>query len=379
MMAGESLLRKRAARHRPLEHIAIRGKHVGAAIAWLICLFAIALSVVVEAKAAPLTAQISAAGAEATMSGASGPAAAIDREPAIANERDIPRPVQIASGVYAMLGSGDAVAPRNHGIVANNGFVVGKRGVVVIDTGASYRYGRAMIEAIHRVTSLPIELVIITHQAPEFVFGAAAFRDAGIPILAHRRTAELIAARCSICLANLRRTLGEEEMSGSRVTVPDRTVETTTHIDAGDRPLELLYFGAAATPGDLAVRDAQTGVLFAGALVGVGRIPELRNESIPGWLTALQRIHALDVVRVVPGFGPVVGPDRIDSTGQYLRELDAAVRKAYASGQGLADARSHVQTPEFGHWKLYAIAHPQNVQQVYLELEHADNAPNVRE
>lgn len=370
-MAGTWLSRKclLAARRKPLPSIAACVQRCGVATAWLACAGAGACVIALSAKAESPPAQVNSASAAQTINVAPGAVATIDREPAVANERDIPRPVEIAPGVYAMLGNGDIVAPRNHGIVANNGFVVGKRGVVVIDTGASYRYGRAMIEAIRKVTPLPIELVVITHQAPEFVFGAAAFRDAGIPIIAHRRTAELIATRCSICLANLRRTLGEEEMSGSRVTVPDRTVETTTRIDAGDRPLELLYFGAAATPGDLAVRDVQTGVLFAGALVSVGRIPELRNESIPGWLTALERIHSLDVSRVVPGFGPVVRPDRIDSIGEYLRELDHGVRQAYASGVGLTNARGRVQAPTFRHWKIYSVAQPQNVQRVYLELE----------
>jgi glyoxylase-like metal-dependent hydrolase (beta-lactamase superfamily II) len=290
--------------------------------------------------------------------------------PAVATGRDTPKPVELAPGVYAMLGNGDAVAPRNHGIVANNGFLVGPSGVVVIDTGSSYRYGRAMIEAIHRVTPLPIDLVILTHQAPEFVFGAAAFRDAGVPILAHRRTAELIAARCAICLKNLRRTLGEDEMAGSRVTVPDRTVDDSTRLQVGGRELELLYFGTAATPGDLAVRDVQTGVLFAGALVNIGRIPELRNESIPGWLAALKRIdNTPGVAKVVPAFGPVVAPARIGEAGEYLRALDAAVRHAYASGDGLVSAKERTQTPRFRTWKLYSVAHPQNVQRVYLELE----------
>ena len=382
-MGGEPLSRNGVARRTLLGDAAVRARRAGVALVSLAWLTWLTCATAPQAEAAPSNAPINTGSAEqatgVARAAAPGAAPAIDREPAVANERDFPRPVQIAPGVYAMLGNADAVAPHNHGIVANNGFVVGKRGVVVIDTGASYRYGRAMIEAIHRVTPLPVELVVVTHQAPEFVFGAAAFRDSGVPILAHRRTAELIAARCSICLANLRRTLGEEEMSGSRVTVPDRTIDKTTRIDAGGRELELLYFGEAATPGDLAVRDLETGVLFAGALVSVGRIPELRNESIPGWLSALERIHALGVTQVVPGFGPVVRPGEIDATGQYLRELDAAVRKAYASGEGLAQARSHVQTPGFDHWKLYAVAHPQNVQRVYLEREYADKAPSVRE
>lgn len=281
----------------------------------------------------------------------------------------MPAPVAIAPGVYAFIGTADAVAPANHGIVANNGFIVGPSGVTVIDTGPSYRYGRAMIEAIRKVTPLPVKLVIITHQAPEFVFGAAAFRDRDVPILAHARTAQLIKERCSICLANLRKTLGEDEMAGSRVTVPDRTVNGTTEIESGGRKLQLLHFGPASTPGDLAVLDTQTGVLFAGSLVSNGRIPELRNEQIPGWLSALENLRALDLTAVVPAFGAPLNGDDVMQTGVYLRELDASVKRAYKSGAGLTDAMHSVQVPAFSGYKLYAIAQPQNVQRLYLQLE----------
>ncbi|WP_321799275.1 MBL fold metallo-hydrolase [Caballeronia sp. J97] len=281
----------------------------------------------------------------------------------------MPAPVAIAPGVYAFIGDSDAVAPANHGIVANNGFIVGEDGVTVIDTGPSYRYGRAMIEAIRKVTPLPVKLVIITHQAPEFVFGAAAFRDVDVPILAHARTAQLIRERCSICLANLRKTLGEDEMAGSRVTVPDKTVNGTTEIESGGRKLQLLHFGPASTPGDLAVLDTQTGVLFAGGLVSNGRIPELRNEQISGWLAALENLRALDLKTVVPGFGATLRGDDILQTGAYLRALEASVKRAYASGVGLTEAMHTVQVPAFKDYKLYAIAQPQNVQRIYLQLE----------
>jgi glyoxylase-like metal-dependent hydrolase (beta-lactamase superfamily II) len=281
----------------------------------------------------------------------------------------MPAPTKIAPGVYAFIGDGEAVAPANRGMVSNNGFIVGTSGVTVIDTGPSYRYGRAMIEAIRRITPLPVELVIITHQAPEFVFGASAFRDRGVPILAHERAAQLIRERCHICLANLRKTLGEEEMAGSRVTVPDRTVSGTTEIDSGGRKLQLLYFGPASTPGDLAVLDTQTGVLFAGSLVSNGRIPELRNEQIPGWLAALEHVRALDLNNVIPAFGPPLHGDGIMQTGAYLRALDASVKGAYKSGIGLTEAMHDVQLPEFSRYKLYSIAQPQNVQRIYLQLE----------
>jgi hypothetical protein len=67
-----------------------------------------------------------------------------------------------------------------------------------------------------------------------------------------------------------------------------------------------------------------------------------------------------------------VNGDGIMPTGTYLRELDAAVRRAYASGAGLTDAMRTVQVPAFRHDKLYTIAQPQNVQRLYLQLEKLD-------
>ncbi|MDQ7978422.1 MBL fold metallo-hydrolase [Paraburkholderia sp. SARCC-3016] len=290
-------------------------------------------------------------------------------EPQSASAFRAPVPNEIASGVYVMMGSGDAVTPANHGIVANNGFIVGPSGVTVIDTGSSYRYGRAMLDAIQKITPLPVQLVVITHQGPEFVFGASAFRDRGAPILSQRRTAELIRERCAICLKNLNRTLGEDEMAGSRVTVPDRTVDGNTQLESGGRTLRLLYFGPASTPGDLAVLDTSSGVLFAGGLVSVGRIPELRNERIPGWLDALDQIKTLDAKAIVPAFGRLAKPADLDLLAEYLRELDAAVRRAFASGVGITQAMHTVQVPAFRHDKLYAVAQPQNVEHLYLQLE----------
>jgi hypothetical protein len=117
------------------------------------------------------------------------------------------------------------------------------------------------------------------------------------------------------------------------------------------------------------VLDLQTGVLFAGGLVSNGRIPELRNEQISGWLAALESLHTLRLRAVVPGFGPPLDSDGIMQTDVYLRELDASVKRAYRRGLSLIDAMHTVQLPAFSGYKLYAIAQPQNVQRIYLQLE----------
>jgi glyoxylase-like metal-dependent hydrolase (beta-lactamase superfamily II) len=229
-----------------------------------------------------------------------------------------------------------------------------------------------MLATIAELTPLAVELVVISHPIQEFVFGAAAFQEQGIPILAHAETAELMRRRCEVCLNNLRRSLGEEEMRGSRVVTPDRLVKRSTRLTMAGRDLELLYFRAASTPGDLAILDRTSGVLFAGGLVSVGRIPELRDADLRGWIDALQQLDKLPIKAVVPAHGPVIGRKQMRQTADYLRALEAKVSALYRDGTGLTDTIAQAQLPAFASWSLYAVIHPQNVQHVYLQLENED-------
>lgn len=282
------------------------------------------------------------------------------------------QPLEVAAGVYAFLGDATEVRPANAGHVANSGFIVGGDGVVVIDSGSTREHGAAMLTAIREVTALPVRLVILTHAAPEFIFGAAAFQDAGIAVLAHRETAALMRSRCETCRANLIRLLGEARMRGARVVVPDRLVAASGRIDVGGRGLELLHFGWASSPGDLAVFDPTSGVLFAGGLVSIERIPDLRDAELGGWLDALRDIAALPVKKLVPGFGPIASADASGATRRYLQALDEAVRRIYDEGLGLLEAPSAAALPAFAGWRQYPEIHRRNVHHRYLQLEQAE-------
>lgn len=283
-----------------------------------------------------------------------------------------PGPVLVAPGVYALIGETGEMTPQNRGVVGNYGFIVGATGVLAVDTGVSWRYGRKMLAAIASVTSLPVQLAVITHPIQEFVFGATAFQERGIPILAHRKAAELIRSRCETCLTNLRRILGDREMEHSKVVVPDRLIDHTTLLDVGGRELQLIYFGWASTPGDLAVFDLSSGVLFAGGLVSAGRIPELRDADLKGWINALEQLDKLPATAIVPGHGPVLTREQARQTLAYLRALEAKVGMLYRSGAGLTEAIARAGLPAYESWSLYELIHPQNVQHLYLRLERED-------
>lgn len=285
--------------------------------------------------------------------------------------RDALVPQRVAEGVYAFIGDGAEPSAANRGFAANSGFVVGRAGVIVIDTGTSHRHGRRMLDAIAAVTDMPVLLVVNTHATQEFIFGNTAFAERDIPILAHRETIDLMRARCGRCLERLQPMLGEE-LAGTRLALPQREFIPGTTIDAGGRKLELIYLGWAATPGDLAVLERTSGTLFAGGLVTAGRIPEIRDCDFEGWLRALEQLQRLAPTRVIPGFGPPSGPEAISTTGDYLRKLDGKVQALYARSTSLLESVDNAGLPAYSTWRLYSTLHRQNAQHRYLQLETRD-------
>lgn len=283
-----------------------------------------------------------------------------------------PPPRLIAPAVYASLGDNAEITPDNGGRIANNGFIIGTRMVMAIDTGVSFRAGEEILTTIRAVTTKPVAVAVLTHAIQEFIFGARAFQQDGIAVLAHRETAALMQQRCEHCLMLLRQTLGDDAMRDTQVPKPDRLIDASITVDLGQRKVDVIDAGWAGTPGDLAVFDRSTGTLFAGGLVSSARIPNLRDAQLEGWLHALERLRRLPVTRIVPGFGPVSSKAGIDRMLDYLRQLQAETRAHYRAGDSLIETMRRVELPAFRHWQGYDTRHAQNVLYVYRRFEDAD-------
>jgi glyoxylase-like metal-dependent hydrolase (beta-lactamase superfamily II) len=221
------------------------------------------------------------------------------------------------------------------------------------------------------VTKQSIRLVILTHPGQEAIFGAAAFEARGIPVLAHRRSAELIASRCATCLNNLHATLGDDAMEGSRVPTPNRLIDGDARLDLIGRPLRLFAPAWSSAPGAIAVYDEQTSTLITGSSVTRDRIPDLRDADLQGWRGALVQLASLRCRHLIPGYGAVGDCTAIAATARYLTALERRVTELMKDGVGLAELRNRCDLPEFAHWDQYATLHPQNANTVYLRLERA--------
>ncbi|MEF7613001.1 MBL fold metallo-hydrolase [Aquincola sp. MAHUQ-54] len=280
------------------------------------------------------------------------------------------RAVPVAPGVYLLPGVPGEADRRTLGRIGNAGFIVGPHGVLAIDAGTSTLHGRALLRAIRRTTPLPVRAVLLTQTKPDFLFGALAFREAGIPVLMHREAAALMAARCRVCLERLRRDVGEAAMAGTELFVPDELFDQAHVLDRTGRPAQVLYFGHSSGPGDVAVLDPATGVLFAGGLLDERRIPDLHDADLPGWHGALAALRALPGVRgVVPGHGPPATPAVIDAVESYLSQLEDRVQVLLDEHAPLSEVADRAALPGYAGWDGYPGLHRRNAATLFLRRE----------
>ena len=107
------------------------------------------------------------------------------------------------------------------------------------------------------------------------------------------------------------------------------TGDLTLHV--GDHTFHCLHT-PGHTPGQLAVHVPEERLVFTGDTIFSGCQTWLMTSNVPQWLEALERIRTLDVDRIVPGHGPVVGKEYLDVQAAHLRAWMAAVEAAIAKG-----------------------------------------------
>ena len=297
---------------------------------------------------------------------AAGAAAAAPRD---ASRDEAASAVEVALGVYMVQGASGEADSGNLGRIGNAGFIVGDTGVVAVDTGTSYRHGVALLASIRRVTDKPVLLALITHTRQEFLFGAAAYREQAIPIRMQRKAAGLMQARCERCLKTLKQVLGDEAMQGTAMFKPDQEYEQSHAIDMIGRRIQVLYYGHSSGPGDVALLDLQSGVLFAGGLLDHLHIPDVQDSDLDGWTSALRALRELSIKAVVPGHGPAASAKVIDSVERYLAQLQAHALDLLRAGTALSEVPDALVLPEFAHWDQYETIHRRNASILFVRFE----------
>lgn len=276
---------------------------------------------------------------------------------------------QAAPGVYVHHGVHRDIDAGYGGDICNIGFIVGSKGVAVIDTGGSPKVGAQLRAAIRKVTKLPILYVINTHVHPDHSLGNAAFKQDHPAFVGNERLAVLMAQRKDTYLKNLPVWVGADAKGGEMIA-PTLAVGTTHSIDLGGRSLLLTAYPAAHTNADLTVFDESSKTLFTGDLLFIERTPSVDGD-LKGWLQVLAEMRKVPALRTVPGHGPVTAdlPGAVDNEQRYLTRLLDDVRAAIVQGKSMEQTLTEAGQSERGKWLLFDVANRRNIARIFPDLE----------
>ncbi|HET6793835.1 MAG TPA: MBL fold metallo-hydrolase [Acidimicrobiales bacterium] len=275
---------------------------------------------------------------------------------------ELPPPItaEVAEGVFAY------VQPDGSWWINNTGFVVGDRDVCAVDASSTEARTRAFRRSIAERTPLPVRTLINTHHHGDHTNGNCLF--GGATIVGHTNCRDNMAGQR---VGGLDAVFGPVAWGELTVVPPAVTFDDALVVHAGDLRLEVLYAGTPAhTTGDAVVWVPERRVLFAGDLLFNGGTPFVLMGSVAGSLAALDRLRSLPVATVVPGHGPVAGPELIDAVEGYLRWLQGLAAEARAAGLSPLDA---ARQADLGEWA--GLLDPErivgNLYRAYSELDGA--------
>ncbi len=276
----------------------------------------------------------------------------------------------VAAGVYAYIGETEGRTYDNEGLNANIGLVVTPAGAVLIDSGSSYQVAAKIHEAVKKVTTQPLTLVINSGDQDHRWLGNGYFTEKGIETLAHADAKVDMQARAGEQMDGLK--VLKERLDGTQPTLPSRYVKAQdSSIDMGGVLIELKHRQGGHTPGDTLVWLPQKNVLFSGDVVYVDRVLGLHPVSrTKTWLDSFAVIEQLKPQTIVPGHGSVTTLATAQAhTRDLLLALRAHMKKAVDDGVELSAAVKSFNGRPFAHLKHAEVWLPQLANQTYLEME----------
>jgi cyclase len=192
-----------------------------------------------------------------------------------------------------------------------------------------------------------VRTLVNTHHHPDHTAGNGLFPTA--TIVAHDNTREEMRA------LGVPRNTGiwtDVDYGDLRLAPPFLTFADRLTLWADELRCELLFAGQPAhTTNDIVAWIPEHSVLFAGDLVFNGGTPFLLSGSVLGALDVLEQfLKPLGARIIVPGHGPVAGPEVIDDVLGYLYFVRDIAEQGRAAGLSPLEAAQGVSLGRYAEW-----------------------------
>jgi cyclase len=271
---------------------------------------------------------------------------------------------KLEDGVYVYVG-------KNFN--SNCGIVLTREGVVLIDSGHNATDSRAILEAVKKLTPLPVRFLIDTEPHPDHTTGHFVFSPPAA-IIAAEGAGDSMRSRERgepDRIQKLAATSPETRaaLEGYRFVTPDIEYHQKMTLKVGERTFELMYLKGVHSESDTAVWLPKERVLFSAAGIIVNQINNLRPiVSIPDVLAAAKTMKSLAPLHVVPGHGMPGTVKIFEDTEKYYALLLERVGRLAKEGKSLDQIKKEVRMPEYEHWAAQE-RFPTNVEAAYRAVK----------
>jgi cyclase len=278
-----------------------------------------------------------------------------------------PETVEVSEGVYAYI------QPDGSWYINNTGFIVGGGGIISIDTCATARRTRGYLDAVAEVSDQPVRTLVNTHHHGDHTYGNCLLPRA--TIVGHER------CRDEVLAGGPPANLGiwtDVEWGDLEPAPPFLTYSSGVTLWAGELRCDVRYVGMPAhTTNDSIVHIPERSVLFAGDLLFGGGTPFLLMGSIAGAIEVLEEVvRPLGARVIVPGHGPVGGPELIDEVLGYLGFVQDLARRGREVGLSPLDAARQADLGDYAGL-LDAERIVGNLHRGYAELGGAEGGAPI--
>jgi glyoxylase-like metal-dependent hydrolase (beta-lactamase superfamily II) len=231
-------------------------------------------------------------------------------------------------------------------LVPNIGIIVGRDGVLVVDTGMGPKNADTVLGEVTKITSERIAYLTVTHFHPEHGMGAQSFPVGTTIIYPMAQKTELVEKGTDIIkMFNGFSPEIADLLKPVRITMPTVTFAEEAEVNLGDFPVQLLYWGPAHTRGDEFVFLPKQSILFGGDVVVNRFFPIMPDSDASGtnWIRMLERLQKLNPAIVVPGHGEVGDASLITAMHAYLVFVRDRVQQLKSEGSSLADVEKRLE------------------------------------
>jgi len=132
--------------------------------------------------------------------------------------------------------------------------------------------------------------------------------------------------------------------------LPTQTFTGRMDLKVGDKAVELHEVGPAHTGGDVIVHVPGDRTVFTGDILFIDGTPLMWAGPVSNWISACEKIIAMDADVIVPGHGPITDKKGVQRVADYLAYIDVEARKRYEAGLSVRDAALDIALGDYATW-----------------------------